>query len=188
MSKLSGSSLFTAVNAGVSNSYAILSNLYSDGLTQTNLSKALSNNNLLTSQYGTTFAFYLTQNFSSLDKNSDGTLSADEVQKLMNQISTQGLTREQVQSLGGMSGISAETQATILDHFNEIDTNHDGYVSNSEVQGYTLQSKLENQKVKDRNKMINSTSLFYGNENASKSSSSSLLSYTWLPDDDDSDS
>ena len=81
MSKLSGSSLFTAVNAGVSNSYAILSNLYSDGLTQTNLSKALSNNNLLTSQYGTTFASYLTQNFSSLDKNSDGTLSADEVQK-----------------------------------------------------------------------------------------------------------
>ena len=87
-----------------------------------------------------------------------------------------------------MSGISAETQATILDHFNEIDTNHDGYVSNSEVQGYTLQSKLENQKVKDRNKMINSTSLFYGNENASNSSSSSLLSYKWLQDDDDSDS
>ena len=188
MSKLSGSSLFTGVNAGVANSYAILSNLYSDGLTQKNLTKALSNNSVLTSQYGTTFASYLSQNFSSLDKNKNGTLSADEVQTLMNQLSTQGMTRAQIQSLGSMSGISAETQATILDHFNDIDTNHDGYVSNAEVQGYTLQSKLENQKTKDQNRMINHTSLFYGDENANNSSSSSLLSYKWLQDDDDNNS
>lgn len=184
MAKLNGSSLFAGINAGVTNSYAILSNLYSDGLTQKNLSKAMSNQNLLTSQYGTTFASYLTQNFGTLDKNSDGTLSADEVQTLMNQMSSQGLTREQIQSLGGMSGISAETQATVLDHFNEIDTNHDGYVSNAEIQGYTLQSKLENQKQKDLTKMINRTSLFYGNENASDKASS-LMSYKWLQDDDE---
>ena len=61
MSKLSGSSLFTGVNAGVANSYAILSNLYSDGLTQKNLTKSLSNNSVLTSQYGTTFASYIAQ-------------------------------------------------------------------------------------------------------------------------------
>ena len=188
MSKLSGSSLFTGVNAGVANSYAILSNLYSDGLTQKNLTKSLSNNSVLTSQYGTTFASYLSQNFSSLDKNKNGTLSADEVQTLMNQLSTQGMTRAQIQSLGSMSGISAETQANILDHFNDIDTNHDGYVSNAEVQGYTLQSKLENQKTKDQNRMINHTSLFYGDENANNSSSSSLLSYKWLQDDDDNNS
>lgn len=184
MAKFNGSALFAGINAGVTNSYSILSNLYSDGLTQKNLSKAMSNNNVLASQYGTTFASYLTQNFSSLDKNSDGTLSADEVQNLMSQISSQGLTREQIQTLGGMSGISAETQATVLNHFNEIDTNHDGYVSNAEIQGYTLQSKLENQKQKDITKMINKTSLFYGNENASDKASS-LMSYKWLQDDDD---
>ena len=44
MSKLSGSSLFTGVNAGVANSYAILSNLYSDGSTQKNLTKSNSIN------------------------------------------------------------------------------------------------------------------------------------------------
>lgn len=184
MAKFNGSSLFAGINAGVTNSYAILSNLYSDGLTQKNLSKAMSNNNVLGSQYGTTFASYLTQNFGNLDKNSDGTLSADEVQNLLSQISSQGLTREQIQSLGGMSGISAETQATVLNHFNEIDTNHDGYVSNAEIQGYTLQSKLENQKQKDITKMINRTSLFYGNENASDKASS-LMSYKWLQDDDE---
>ena len=41
MAKLNGSSLFAGINAGVTNSYAILSNLYSDGLTQKNLSKAI---------------------------------------------------------------------------------------------------------------------------------------------------
>ena len=65
---------------------------------------------------------------------------------------------------------------------------HDGYVSNAEVQGYTLQKKLENQKTKDQNRMINHTSLFYGDENANNSSSSSLLSYKWLQDDDDNNS
>lgn len=184
MAKLSGSSLFAGINAGVTNSYAILSNLYSDGLTQKNLSKAMSNNNVLTSQYGTTFASYLTQNFSSLDNNKDGTLSTDEVQNLLSQMASQGLTRAQIQTLGGMSGISASTQATVLEHFDEIDTNNDGYVSSGEIQGYTLQSKLENRKNKDLNKMINNTSLFYGKENADDKASS-LLSYKWLQDDDE---
>lgn len=179
MTNFSGSSLFAGVNAGVANSYAILSNLYSDGLTQSNLTNALSNTNLITSQYGTTFASYLNKNFASLDKNSDGTLGAEEVQKLMNTMSTQGLTRDQINSLGGMSGISASTQATILDHFNEIDTNHDGYVSSGEVQGYILQSKIENRKIDDMQKMINKTSMFYGDDNASDTGSS-LLSYKWL--------
>lgn len=184
MAKFSGSSLLTGINAGVTNSYAILSNLYSDGLTQKNLSKAMSNQNLLASQYGTTFASYLSQNFGNLDSNCDGTLSSEEVQSLMSQIASQGLTREQIQSLGGMSGISAETQATVLEHFNEIDVNHDGYVSSGEIQAYTLQSKLENRKKNDTTKMINKTSLFYANENASDKASS-LLSYKWLQDDDE---
>lgn len=184
MAKLNGSSLFAGINAGVTNSYAILSNLYSDGLTQRNLSQAMSNQNVLTNQYGTTFASYLSQNFSSLDKNSDGTLSTDEVQNLLSQMASQGLTREQIQSLGGMSGISANAQATVLEHFDEIDTNHDGYVSTGEIQGYTLQSKLENRKQKDKTKMINNLSMFYGKENASDKASS-LLSYKWLQDDDE---
>lgn len=188
MATFSASSLFAGVNAGITNSYAILSNMYSDGLTQKNLSKAMTNTTLLTSTYGTTFASYLSQNFGTLDKNNDGTLSADEVQTLMTQMSTRGLTRDQVTTLGGMSGVSASTQATIIDHFNDIDTNHDGYVNSSEVQNYILQSKLENQKIKDTNKRISNTSLFYGNENSDSDSTSSLLSYKWIQDDTESSS
>lgn len=182
MSNFSATSLFAGVNAGVMNSYAVLSNLYSDGLTQKNLTQAMTNSNLLTSTYGTTFASYLSQNFGTLDKNGDGKLSNKEVNKLMNQISNRGLTRDQITTLGGMSGISANTQGTILDHFNEIDTNHDGYVNSAEVQAYILQSKMENRKHEDTTKMINRTSLFYANENASDESTS-LLSYKWLQDD-----
>ncbi|GEM_PF-473948 len=185
MSNLSASSLFAGVNAGIYNSYAVLSNMYSDGLTQKNLSKAMTNTNLLTSSYGTTFAQYLSSNFGRIDKNNDGTLSSKEVGTLMDQISSRGLTRDQVSSLGGMSGISANTQATVLDHFNDIDTNHDGYVNSAEVQAYILQSKLENQKQKDKTSMINNMSIFYGDDNSSSKNSTSLLSYKWLQDDND---
>ncbi|MCD8378276.1 MAG: EF-hand domain-containing protein [Candidatus Gastranaerophilales bacterium] len=187
MSTFSASSLFAGVNSSLTNSYAILSNLYSDGLTKKNLTKALTNTTVLSSTYGSTFASYLSSNFSTLDKNNDGTLSASEVQSLLTQVSTRGLTREQVSSLGSMSGVSTDTQATILDHFTEIDTNGDGYVTSSEVQGYILQSKIENQKVKDTNKMINRTSLFYGDDDADDDTSS-LLSYKWIQDDTSSSS
>ena len=74
MSTFSASSLFAGINAGVTNSYAILSNMYSGGLTQKNLSQAMSNTSILTSTHGSTFASYLSQNFGTLDKNNDGTL------------------------------------------------------------------------------------------------------------------
>lgn len=185
MANFSASSLFAGVNAGVMNSYAILSNLYSDGITQKNLSKAMTNTTLLSSNYGTTFASYLAQNFGSIDKNNDGTLQSGEVETLMNQISSKGLTRAQVSQLGGMAGMSAKAQAAIMDHFNDMDTNHDGYVNSGEVQAYILQSKLENRKEKDLNRMINHTSLFYADENADDKTYSSLLSYKRLQDDDD---
>lgn len=184
MANFSASSLFAGVNAGVTNSYAVLSKMYSGELTQKNLAKAMTNTTLLSNGMGTTFAQYLSSNFATLDKNSDGTLSEKEVNKLMDQISTRGLNREQVNSLGAMSGISANTQATIIDHFNDIDTNHDGYVNSGEVQAYILQSKLENQKHKDRTTMINKTSLFYADDNQDNSSTS-LLSYKWLQDDNE---
>lgn len=183
MSNFSASSLFAGVNAGITNSYAILSHLYSGGLTQKNLMSALTNQTVLTSGCGASFATYLTQNFSTLDKNGDGKLTEKEINKLTNQVAQRGLTRDQVSSLGGMSGVSAETQATILDHFTDIDTNHDGYVSSAEVQAYILQSKVENRKYEDQERMINKTSLFYADENADSKTSTSLLSYKWLQED-----
>lgn len=182
MAKFSASSLFSGINAGAMNSYAILSNLYSDGLTQKNLTSAMCDKSVITSGYGTTFASYLSQNFANIDTNDNGVLSNDEVQSMMSQMSTQGLTRAQITQLGGMSGISADTQGTILDHFDQIDKNHDGYVNSAEVQAYIIQSKLENRKNKDMNESIGRTSLFYGDD-SKDTNSTSMMSYKWLQDD-----
>lgn len=186
MSKyLNGTSLLTGIQSGMSSSFAVLSGLYKDqgGITQSNLVSAMGNSTLLTSTggVGSTFASYLSQNFGTLDKNADGTLSSDEVQKMMTQIANQGLTRQQITQLGSMSGISADMQGTILDHFTEIDTNKDGKVTAGEIQAYNLTSKMEQKKVEDENKMIKNTSIFYGDED--KEFSSSLLSYKWLNDE-----
>ena len=161
MSKyLNGTSIYTAVNSGFANSYSMLSGLYSDGVTKENLSAALSNNSVLQSRYGATFASYMMTNFSSIDKDNDGILSADDVQAYMNKITSQGLTQEQISTLGASMGLTQSLQETVLAHFEEIDSNKDGKVTNSEIQAYNIESDLNKQKLDDINRNITRMSLF----------------------------
>jgi len=181
-SYLNGSSLIAGIQSGMTGSYSILENLYgkSGGLTRTNLAASLTNSSVLASGYSS-FSSYLSSNFSTLDTNKDGTLSSAEIQKFTTQLSTQGLTRAQITSLGTMSGISADMQGSILDHFTDIDTNHDGKVTSGEIQAYNLTSKMARRKDDDQNNMIKNMSIYYGDSD--KEFSSSLLSYKWLSDD-----
>lgn len=180
---LDGTSLFTAVKAGLTNSYNILSNQYTDGVTQENLYKSFSNPNMVNNMQGAAFSSYLSGNFANLDKNSDGTLSADEIQTLMTQMSQQGMSREQISMLGSASGMSGSLLETVLNHFDEIDANKDGKVSNQEIQRYGVTSALENQKIEDRNRMINHMSMFYGD--SSKEYEGSLMDYKYLSKDNE---
>ena len=141
--RLDGTSLFTGINSGLSNTFAQLSGQYADGITLENLTQSLSNSNIINTQYGATFASYMTNNFSSFDSDGDGKISASEVQALMSQMATQGLTREQIMALSGASGLSTSLQETVLNHFNEIDKNKDGKVTktikkNYEYSGMTM--------------------------------------------------
>jgi len=52
---LNGSSLFTAVNAGLTSSYSVLSNQYTDGVTLENINKSFTNQSILAN--GNTAAF-----------------------------------------------------------------------------------------------------------------------------------
>ena len=180
--RLDGSSLFTGINSGLSNSFSLLSSQYTDGLTLENLNKALTNTNVTNTAYGSTFASYLTTNFNRVDSNHDGVVSADEVQKLMNNIATQGLTREQIMSLGASSGMSNTLQETVLAHFDDIDANHDGKVTNQEINAYGVNSSVEKQKIADRNRTINNMSMFYGNDDTKYEGS--LMDYRYLSDDE----
>ncbi len=179
--RLDGSSLFSGINAGLTNSFSLLSSQYSDGLTLENLSSALTNTNITNTTYGSTFASYLSQNFNSVDKNGDGKITADEIQTLMNNMATQGLTREQIMSLGASSGMSSSLQETVLAHFDDIDANHDGKVTNQEINAYGVNSQVEKQKSADRNRIVNNMSLFYG-DNLTEYEGS-LLDYRYLDDE-----
>lgn len=180
--RLDGSSLFSGINAGLTNSFSLLSSQYSDGLTVDNLTNALSNTAITNTGYGSTFSSYLLNNFNSVDSNADGTISADEIQKLMTNMATQGLTREQIMSLGASSGMSTSLQETVLSHFNEIDTNKDGKVTNQEINAYGVTSAIEKQKIEDTNRIVNNMSLYYGDD--SSEYEGSLLDYRYLDDEE----
>ena len=175
--RLDGTSMFTGINSGLTNIFAQLSGQYSDGITLENLNKALTNTNITNTAYGTTFASYLTSNFNSIDKDRDGVISASEIQNLMSQMATQGLTREQIMSLAGSSGMSTSLQETVLSHFDDIDKNHDGKVTNQEIQAYGVESDIEKQKIADRNRVVNNMSMFYDVDNNYEGS---LLDYKYL--------
>ena len=177
--RLDGTSMFTGINANLSNTFAQLSSQYSDGLTLENLQEVLTNNNLKNVNYNTTFASYMTNNFKSLDNDGDGKISADEIQNIMTNMATQGLTREQIVSLGGASGLSSSLQETVLNHFDQIDKNKDGKVTNQEIQAYGVESDFEKQKKADRNRLISSMSMYYDIDNLDDTS---LLDYRYLED------
>ncbi len=179
--RLDGSSLFSNINTGLTNSFSQIANQYSDGVTLENLNKALTNTNITNTAYGATFASYLNSNFSSVDKNGDGKISADEIQSFMNNIATQGLTREQIMALGSTTGMTNSLQETVLAHFDDIDKNHDGKVTNQEINSYGVESEVEKQKIADRNRIINNMSMFYGD--STEKYEGSLLDYKYLDEE-----
>ena len=174
--RLDGTSMFTGINAGFTNSFAQLSGQYTDGLTLENLNKALTNTNFTNNINNTTFASYMTNNFNSIDTDKDGVISASEIQNLMSNMAAQGLTREQIMALAGSSGLTS-LQETVLAHFDDIDKNHDGKVTNQEIQSYGVESDLEKQKIADRNRTVNNMSMFYDNETNYEGS---LLDYRYI--------
>ena len=164
------------INANFTNAFNQLNGQYSDGVTLENLNKALTNTAITSTTYGTTFASYMTNNFNSIDKDHDGKISANEIQDLMSNMAAQGLTREQITALAGSSGLTS-LQETVLAHFDDIDKNHDGKVSNQEIQAYGVESDLEKQKTADRNRIVNNMSMFYDNETNYEGS---LLDYRYI--------
>ena len=176
--RLDGTSMFSGINAGFTNAFAQLSSQYSDGLTLESLTNALSSTDFIKNGGNTTFASYMTTNFNSIDTDKDGIISASEIQDLMGRMATQGLTREQIMALAGSSGMTS-LQETVLSHFDDIDKNHDGKVTNKEVQAYGTESDVEKQKVADRNRIVNNMSMFYDNETNYEGS---LLDYRYMDD------
>lgn len=78
----------------------------------------------------------------------------------------------------GTSGLSQDTMNKILEHFDEMDTNHDGKITSAEISAYDLNASRMEKEDEFNNRRATDMSVFYGSESSS-SDSYSLLSYKY---------
>lgn len=182
VNRLDGTSLFTTMNSGLNNTFSVLSNTFSDGITLQNLAKNDATTALSSNGLNQNFKSYLQTNFSSVDKNHDGKITADEINAYTTNLMRQGMTMEQLVQLGTSTGMSSSLLDTVMSHFNEIDKNKDGKVTNAEIQAYGVNSSVEKQRKADRSQMLKQMSTFY--ETSSGKSDVSLLDYKYLDEED----
>lgn len=177
---MANSNLFAGIYAGLTNTYAQLAAQNPNGLTLQGISDARANqDNLLT--LNQSFASYLQTNFTNIDKDGDGIISPDEMTNLTNMMSAQGLTRAELTQLyaSGTSGLSDSTIQDILEHFDDMDTNHDGRITQEEISAYSVNSARQEKVDEYAHKAATDMSVFYGNESSSDSDSYSMLSYRY---------
>lgn len=171
--------ILSGIYSGLSSTYSLLASQYPNGLTLENISEArtkTSNTNVLNQS----FASYLQTNFSSIDKNGDGIITSEEMNNLSNTLSTQGLTKEELAQLyaSGSSGLSDSTMTKILEHFDEMDTNHDGRITSAEISAYDVNCARMEVEDDFNNRKATDMSVFYGDSSAS-TDTYSLLSYKY---------
>ncbi len=177
---MANSNLFAGIYAGLTNTYAQLAAQNPNGLTLQGISDARANqDNLLT--LNQSFASYLQTNFTNIDKDGDGIISPDEMTNLTNMMSAQGLTRAELTQLyaSGTSGLSDSTIQDILEHFDDMDTNHDGRITQEEISAYSVNSARQEKVDEYAHKAATNVSVFYGSESSSDSDSYSMLSYRY---------
>lgn len=180
MANLNGSSLFSGIYAGLTNTYSYLSSINPDGLTLDSINEARTDSTK-TQYINPTFASYLQTNFSSIDKDGDGIISSEEMTNLTNRMSAQGLTKAELTQMyaSGASGLSTDTINNILEHFDDMDTNHDGRITSAEISAYSVNSARMEKEDEFNNKFATDMSVFYGSESSSTDGTYSMLSYRY---------
>ena len=88
-------------------------------------------------------------------------------------MSTQGLTKAEISQLyaSGASGLSTSTINEILEHFDDMDTNHDGRLTQEEISAYSVNSARQEKVDEYAHKAATNMSVFYGSESSDTTSS-----------------
>ena len=176
----SGSSIIANISSGLTNTYAYLASLYpEEGGTMKNITAARNDQtNYLT--LNQSFASYLQNNFSTLDKDGDGKIDVTEINNMTNTIATSGVSRQELSQLAASGAYSSEMVSKILENFDEMDTNHDGRVTSAEIASFTHSCNKQEKIDEENYKKATNMSVFYGDDNASTDVSSySILSYKY---------
>ncbi len=168
---LLGSSLFTSAISGLNTNYLLLLN-GSDGLTLDNILNP--ENDTIRYTVNQTFRSYMMNNFNQIDMDGDGKIGMEDVNGYVTKLKTQGMTYNELTQLCANGGSSMSSLLdTVLSNFNEIDANHDGRVTQGEINAYRVKQDIK--EVKEKYPRIDPTkmSMFYETKVAQNESTSS---------------
>ena len=100
---------------------------------------------------------------------------------MTNTLSKTGLTKAELTQLyaSGASGISDSKMTEILEHFDEIDSNGDGKITDAEISAFTVDSAKQEKMDEFRMKSASNMSTFYGSDSSDTSDTYSILSYKY---------
>ena len=169
MAKLLGSSLFTGAISGLNSNYLLMLN-GGTGLTLDNLLNLSSEN--VNYSVNQSFRSYMMTNFNQIDIDGDGTISQEDLTGYTTKLQTQGMTYSELSQLCSSGGTMSSLLDTVLSNFNEIDTNHDGRVTQSEINAYRINEEIK--EVKEKYPKIDPTkmSMFYETDTSNDTTSS----------------
>ena len=170
MANFAGNSLFTSAISGLNANYILLLN-GADGLTLDSILNPDSDTIRYT--VNQTFRSYLMTNFNNIDMDGDGKITTDDLSNYASRLKSQGMTYNELAQLSANgSGSMSSLLDTVLSNFNEIDTNHDGRVTQGENNACRINKEIKQGKKEypriDPTKM----SIFYETDAAQKTSSS----------------
>lgn len=169
MANLLGNSIFTGAISGLNSNYLLM----------LNGKEGLSLNDILHPESETvkytvnqTFRSYMMTNFNQIDMDGDGKITTNDITNYSAKLNTQGMTYNELTQLcsNGMVG-SSSLLDTVLSNFNKIDTNHDGRITQGEINAYRINEQIKD--VKEEYPRINPTkmSMFHETENTNSTKS-----------------
>lgn len=168
---LLGSSLFTSAISGLNTNYLLMLN-GADGLTLDNILNP--ENDTIRYTVNQTFRSYMMNNFNQIDMDGDGKIGINDVNGYVTKLKTQGMTYNELTQLCANGGNTMSSLLdTVLSNFNEIDANHDGRVTQGEINAYRVKQDIK--EVKEKYPRIDPTkmSIFYETKVSQTESTSS---------------
>ena len=155
MANLLGNSIFTGTISGLNSNYLILL----DGKNGLTLDKILNPaSDSVKYSVNQSFRSYLMTNFNNIDIDGDGKISAKDMTNYTSRLKNQGMTYQELSQLATTgSGQMSTLLDTVLSNFNEIDANHDGRITQGEINAYRIEQESKDIKEEfpkiDPNKM-----------------------------------
>ena len=151
MANLIGSNLFTSAIAGLNSNYLLLLN-GAEGLSIDDILNP--KNDTVRYTVNQTFRSYMLNNFNQIDIDGDGKINTNDVNNYVTKLKTQGMTYNELTML---CSTMSSLLDTVLSNFNQKDKNHDGRVTQNEINEYRINEEVKD--IKEKYPKVNPTQM-----------------------------